>query len=301
MNIIEIAQEYYTIRPKGHGVYDIHMPSGELDSIVLWEETNSYFRYSTRKGGGPREFLQYVVGLSLEEISEKLGEEREVNPLLKVLNHKKNLRNDTGLAIQELVGEEGYNNYIKSRNISRETSDKFHLEVSGKDVIIPLDDIRGRRIGSLIRYNNPAHKGDRYRTFMAGTYEKPFCWPMNNIRNLQSDSIIILVEGAWSAMRLDQVIKPLFPRIVPLATLGTNLTEELRDYIYDFPIVAILDKDEGGNKVAETLLSWQKKRIKVESYEPKFPDDTAAYVDDLSDEGLVELFEFIRGRSRILK
>ena len=66
----------------------------------------------------------------------------------------------------------------------------------------------------------------------------------------------------------------------------------------DFPIIAILDDDEGGNKVEKTLASWQSDGLKIEMYIPEFNTlinyaSESCYVDDLDDDKLAGLFKFI--------
>jgi 5S rRNA maturation endonuclease (ribonuclease M5) len=115
---------------------------------------------------------------------------------------------------------------------------------------------------------------------------------MGHISNLSRDSVVVLVEGAWSVMRIHQVIKPLHPNIVPIATLGTWLTDELRTFLYDREILAILDADEGGNTVTSQLQRWSDQGIKVESYNVTLSNEVA-YVDDVTDAQLKRLFQGI--------
>ena len=302
MNIVDIAKQYFNLDSKGNGVYQIINPTGEFDSVVLWEATNSYRRFSIQKSGGPREFLKYVVGLSDAEIEEQyglIGEDSLIRTLRKRKHHEKN---DTGYSLQDIIFTPGYNQYIESRMVSKETAEYYHLEINDNDVAIPLYNTT-QRIGSLYRNSHPDLKGDRYRTLLAGNNEKPCVWSFQELKKRKADTIIILVEGAWSVMRIHQVIKPYLPNILPLATLGTNITDELRDYIYEFPIIAILDNDTGGEHVAKQLMEWQKQKIKVEIYLPtidKLSNTSSTYVDDLNDKMLIRLFKMIKNHSNFL-
>lgn len=302
MNIVEVAQQYFDLSSKGNGVYQIVNPTGGFDSVVLWESTNSYCRFSTMKTGGPREFLKYIVGLSDDEIGEEVENDDE---LLKLLKHHDKQKNDTGYSLLDIVYQQGYNEYIASRGINKDTAVRYNLEVMGNDVIIPLYDRSCDRIGSLVRNSNPEVKGDRYRTLLVGNKEKPCIWPFPDLIKSNQDSIIVLVEGAWSAMRIHQIIKPKMPQLIPLATMGTNLTEELRDITIDVPIICILDNDTGGKKVESTLSLWKREKS-IEIYKPTFKslaaqNESSPYVDDFSDENLLRLFRMIYKHSKILK
>lgn len=303
MNIVEIASRYFQLDDKGNGRYEIHSPSGEFDSVVLWEQTNSYRRFSISKSGGIKEFLKYIVGLKDEQILAEYGEIGDDN-LVWSLRKPHRDKQDTGHALQDIIFEPGYNDYIKSRMISEETAAHYNLEINGHDVAIPLYDRNKQRIGSLYRNANPSVKGDRYRTLLAGTYEKPCMWPFPEFYKRKGDSVIILVEGAWSAMRIYQVVKPLYPQILPLASLGTNLTNELKEYLYEFPIISILDDDSGGSHVSATLKKWSAERMKVEMYIPSWKKlsnyEQSTYVDDLSDKSLKILFRHIAAHGDIL-
>lgn len=301
MNIVSIARQYFNLEDKGNGVFQIVNPTGEFDSVVLWEHTNSYRRFSISKSGGIKEFLRYVVGMPESQILEDYGDIAEDN-LTKALRSYTKIKSDTGYSLQDIIYTEGYNQYIESRMISKDTASYFGLEVNGQDAIIPLYDNTFQRVGSLYRHSSPQVKGDRYRTQLASNYEKPCVWPFTELKNLKGNSVVVLVEGAWSVMRIHQVIKPHLPNILPLATLGTNITEELKEYLYDFPIICILDDDSGGKHVADTLLKWHKKDIEI--YNPYFKSllksNQSSYIDDLTDKQLLSLFKEIKKNSKLL-
>lgn len=301
MNIITIAKQYFKLEDKGNGIFQIVNPTGQFDSVVLWEHTNSYRRFSKSVSGGVKEFLKYIVGMSESEIQSEYGDIGDDN-LVKSLRHFDKTKMDTGYSLQDIIYTEGYNQYIQSRMISEETAKYYHLEVNGHDAIIPLYDNQFKRVGSLYRNSSPLIKGDRYRTQLAGTNEKPCVWPFTELKKLKRNSVIVLVEGAWSVMRVHQVIGVYLPNILPLATLGTNISEELKDYLYDFPIISILDDDTGGKHVADTLIKWKRKNIEI--YNPYFgsllQSNQSSYIDDLDDKKLLSLFRVIKKDSKLL-
>ena len=300
MNIIELAQEHFghSLFEKSPGIWNISPTTGsDFDSVVIWEETNSYYRFSTRKSGGPREFLKYIVGLEDDEIREILGnEEYESDSLLSFMLRENNRKkkNDTGYSTQDVVGTKGYNEYIASRNVSRETAEKYNFEIKDGNVYIPLYDIDGRRTGSIIRNTHTTRKDQRYTTHMIGNYEKPHMWPYSHLHQADTDTIIILVEGAWSVARISQVIGDKAINTLPMATLGTRLTEEMYKYLYEYPIIAIIDDDQGGEHVIEQLTDWRDRGMNVEFYVPKGKDSSIPlYVDDMNDDELKNLFNNI--------
>jgi len=301
MNIVTIAKQYFKLEDKGNGIFQIVNPTGQFDSVVLWEHTNSYRRFSKSVSGGVKEFLKYIVGMSESEIQSEYGDIGDDN-LVKSLRHFDKTKMDTGYSLQDIIYTEGYNQYIQSRMISEETAKYYHLEVNGHDAIIPLYDNQFKRVGSLYRNSSPLIKGDRYRTQLAGTNEKPCVWPFTELKKLKRNSVIVLVEGAWSVMRVHQVIGVYLPNILPLATLGTNISEELKDYLYDFPIISILDDDTGGKHVADTLIKWKRKNIEI--YNPYFgsllQSNQSSYIDDLDDKKLLSLFRVIKKDSKLL-
>lgn len=301
MNIVTIAKQYFQLEDKGNGIFQIVNPTGQFDSVVLWEHTNSYRRFSKSVSGGVKEFLKYIVGMSESEIQSEYGDIGD-DSLVKSLRHFDRTKMDTGYSLQDIIYTEGYNQYIESRMISEDTAKYYHLEVNGHDAIIPLYDNQFKRVGSLYRNSSPLVKGDRYRTQLAGTNEKPCAWPFTELKKLKRDSVVVLVEGAWSAMRLHQVVVPYLPKLLPLATLGTNITQELKDYIYEFPIICLLDDDTGGKHVSETLIKWKRKDIEI--YNPYFSNlaqsNQSSYIDDLDDKKLLSLFRVIKKDSKLL-
>lgn len=302
MNLVDIAKQYFHLEHKGSNVYQIVNPSGQFDSVVIWGDTNSYHRFSNGTTGGTYEFLRYIVGLPEEEIDHDLIKDI---PLLSVLSRQKTQKADTGYALQDIIGEIGYNDYIHSRMITEETASYFHLEIKDENVVIPLYDESKNRVGSLVRNCHTEWKGDRYRTILAGYNEKPFVWSFLELYKAKPNSVVILVEGAWSVMRIHQVIKPVFPNVLPLATLGTKLENALRDMLFDLPIIAILDSDNGGRKVEKQLNQWQEQGMRIEIYEPTFKSvlsmvESSYYIDDLNDKQLLKLFKFIAKHRNML-
>lgn len=299
-NLVEIAREYFQLKEIGNDIYQVVTESGKFDSIVIWGGNNSYFRYSNRMGGGPREFLKYIVGLPDNEIDVK--EPTEADKLVAALRKTERVRMDTELSLQDVVGKPGYCTYIASRNISEETAAYYHLEIAGDNVHIPLYDEWNKRVGSIVRNAHAKSKGERYKTHLVGTNPKPCVWRFIDLANYRKlSTTIVLVEGAWSVMRIHQVLGDKLD-IIPVATLGTALTDELFQYLSNKKIICILDDDTGGKKVEKQLIEWQKVNKEIEIYVPKIvKSDASAMVDDLSDDDLLTLFRKIYKQSNLLK
>jgi len=65
VNIVSLASEYFDIEKKGEH-YRIVAENGHLDSVVLYPETNSFYRYSTSVGG---DVIAFVQECGIENIS----------------------------------------------------------------------------------------------------------------------------------------------------------------------------------------------------------------------------------------
>lgn len=285
MDIVSLAEQYFTLKQKSDGVYEIVSQDGKYDSVVLWRDTNTYFRFSNRTGGGPREFLKYIIGVPDDQLPEQ-----KVSLGLSRLVKSGYQAHDTGLSLQDVIGEPGYNNYIASRNISEATARFYRLEIKGEDIYFPLYDYNGKRIGSQVRHAHIKEKSERYRTYMVGNKKKPSAWPLTHLLTLQPESVIVLVEGAWSVMRIHQVCHDTFPNLVPLATLGTKIDENLLFMLNGFKIVSILDNDTGGGKVFQQITG------RVQSYLP-INTNGSPYPDELNDTELLNLVKFIENVS----
>lgn len=291
MNMISLVSEYYPLYHHNANNWRIAKDGEPLDSLVIFGNTNSWYRYSTQQSGGPKQFLTQIIGLSYSEANDIVGEDED-NTLLKFQSPTAH-EHHTGLSLRDVCGEPGYNKYINSRMISEDTAKYFGLEVDFVgNVYIPLYDTQ-KRIGSLMRRTDTNEKHLKYRFLMCDGFVRPFCFDMPLLQERNGNSIVVLVEGCWSLMRIHQVVKPLYPNLLPIATIGTNLTEDLYSYIYDLPIYAILDDDEGGKTYTEQLNQWRNRGANIEILQPKDSRGFSIYPDDLTDKQLKTLFNTI--------
>lgn len=289
-SIVDVASKYFTLKRNSQNSWIID--GDKFNSVVLFEDTNTYHRFSSGETGNIYKFLRNIVGLRHEDCQE--FEQGDVEQsLLEVL--RKSLKSETkqersGYDFEEFIGKVGYNAYMQSRNINIETAKYYNLEIDGPDVIFPLYDYKLHRVGSIRRFANAQNKADRYRTFLLHGHEKPCIWDFREIEKLSPDKIVVLVEGTWSAMRIKQVVGHL--PIIPLATMGAEIKLEVFDYIYESRIIAILDNDTGGERYKKQLRIARKRGIMIQEVELN-NNGQNIYVDDLTDKQMLKLFRNI--------
>jgi len=290
MKIVDVAKQYFNVKRNSYNTWVIVGP--KYDSVVLYEDNDTYCRFSTGETGDIYTFLRRIVGLQHADSVKIYDPDAKLTPTLsEVLKPTKSkIIEAEGFDYQEFVGKVGYNAYIASRGISPETAAHFELEVDGPDVLFPLYNDTFKRIGSIKRNAYPQTKADRYRTMMLHGHVKPCCWDLRKLAALKPDDVVILVEGTWSVMRIWQVVGHL--PILPVATMGTALQPELFDYIGRNRVVAILDNDTGGERYRRQL-HQQRCRGKMVHEVTLNNHGQNLYVDDLSDEQMKKLFSII--------
>ncbi len=296
MNIVNIASQYFNLKKNSHNTWSLE----EHDSVILFEETNTYHRFSNGETGDVYKFLRNIVGLTHDQAKEYYNDSAERKAsLLETLRRTQKVQKideDSGYEYHEFVGKPGYNQYIESRNISKTIAEFYNLEIDGDDVLFPLYDDNLKRIGSIKRFAHAKHKNDRYRTYILHGYDKPCCWDMRQLVNLTPNQIVVLVEGTWGVMRIKQVVGHL--PIVPIATMGTNIKPELFDYINRNRIIAILDDDTGGERYKKQL-QMQRNKGKMIQEVTLNNNGKNIYVDDLSDRQILKLFNNLLSEIRL--
>lgn len=296
MNIVDIASQYFTIKKNSHNTWSLE----EHDSVILFEDTNTYHRFSNGDTGDVYKFLRNIVGLSHEQAKDYYHDPTEKTvSLLEALRRtqkKEKKDEDSGYEYQEFVGKPGYNKYIQSRNINIETAKFYDLEIDGDDVIFPLFNSDLKRVGSIKRFAHAQNKNDRYRTYILHGYEKPCCWDMRQLVDITPDKFVVLVEGTWGVMRIKQVVGHL--PIVPIATMGTNIKPELFDYINRNRIIAILDNDTGGDRYKKQLQNARNEG-KIITEVTLSNKNHNVYIDDLTDSQIEKLFKRLCNEIRL--
>ena len=294
MNIVDIANQYFNLKRNSHNSWIID--GDKFNSVVLFEDSNTYHRFSSGETGDIYKFMRHIVGLSHEQCKDyaSVSKDDTEPSLLETLRSslKSEVKEErVGYDYQEFIGRPGYNQYIASRNISEETAKHYGLEIDGADVLFPLYNNKLHRVGSIKRFAYAQTTADRYRTFLLQGHDKPCFWDFREILNLSPDKIVVLVEGTWSAMRIKQVVGNLYP-IVPLATMGAGIQPVVFDYIYESKVIAILDNDTGGERYKRQLQIARSKGIMVQEVTLNNKGQNI-YVDDLTDSQMLKLFKKI--------
>lgn len=294
MNLIDIASQYFTLKRNSSNSWAIDQ--SEFDSVILFESTNTYCRFSTGETGDVYYFLKNIVGLTTEQIAEydlghrevKLSYAAQMNKYLRKPNHS--IRQNE-LDYHAIIGTPGYNDYIAQRNINEETAKKYGLEIDGPDVIFPLFDDNLNRIGCIKRFAYAEDKNDRYRTYVLSGHNKPYCWDMVSLSKLTTRTTVILVEGTWSVLRISQVVGDKY-NILPIATMGTEIQQPLLDAISANRVIAILDNDTGGANVKKQLTKARNAGMLVTTVDINNRGKNV-YIDDISDKQMIYLFSQI--------
>lgn len=140
VNIMDLAQEYFSLKRKGN-CYQIESENGQYDSVMIYPETNSFYRWSRARGG---DVIKFVTELEIENIKDfreaVIFLQKRIDPSFlempkkqvkekKVLSKKerveileKNLIKDVNNknAIAYLINERGINKEIVYEGIRRE-------------------------------------------------------------------------------------------------------------------------------------------------------------------------------------
>lgn len=150
-------------------------------------------------------------------------------------------------------GERIYAEYYRNRGISESIIYLYDMEWRKDEpaAVLPRKDLHGERTGSVLRYIEPAKFGSRYKVFGETT---PL-WPMNTLRFLHKDQVVLVTEGAFSAMRLATYYSEQGVFEMPLALLGAKANEDIVDIMRPFRPVFLYDGDEAGRRACRKMRS----------------------------------------------
>lgn len=202
----------------------------------------------------PKKELFYCAvcgGFNLEQVAKRM--------------HLENLENiqDAPIQLQDydlLVtdgyipkGEMTYAEYFRTRGVSEPIIYLYGLEWREDEpaAVLPRNNIRGERIGSVLRYIDSAKYGSRYKVFGETT---PL-WPMEVISFLHKDQVVVVTEGAFSAMRLATHLAEAGIFEMPLALLGAKANQSIVDVLRPFRPVFLYDGDEAGRRACRKMRS----------------------------------------------
>lgn len=281
MNILEAAQKYFPLKQLGWNVWGIDGKDSHLSSLKIWPSTNSWYRFSNQTGGSTREFLQFIVGLSQEQIAEILPLEEAAEDFSWLFRKDEN--NETTLV--DILGHRTHDPYLSKRGINETTSAHFGIERANQSVIFPITDRNGKRIGSQYRYTFPTAPV-RYKFVMLPGNEKPQFWRLDF---WTFDKTRIIAEGAIKTMRMWQVMSETLTNCSFYATMGNRFDPEKSfGLLLDVPTIFILDPDEAGKNLVECA---RNSRANAEFYQPP------KAVDEMSDDEIRGLFRSIWRKS----
>lgn len=145
-------------------------------------------------------------------------------------------------------GDWGWNPYYQERGINPAVANTYQLEwMNGKPsgAILPITNVISRRVGAMVRYENPKEAGTRYKIFGETTP----VWPMHLLPLCKT--WIVVTEGVWSAMRLtgfwDKVGRN------ALALMGAKGNQRIVETMRPFNTIYLYDKDQAGQNACQKM------------------------------------------------
>lgn len=271
IDIVQLIGQTFTI--VGHS--DNTKSTLEHDSLIIWPDTNTYFWYTKQAGGGPYQWLKYVLHVPFADMEGFVSELATFIPKVA----------DSEFAVRYPIGRVVYNEYMKSRNITEATALRFKLEQWGTNTIIPMYNKRGYRAGSLVRRPDTNLQYLKYRKYQSEQLGN--LWPYHEYKYV-FDKPVFVFEGAWSAMRWWQVSGG---KIAALALIGTNANTDTLTLLDEIENVRfVLDNDpesKAGEGVYERVV---KNRLYDKHLGWKFimPEE---YPDEMSDRTITRLLK----------
>jgi DNA primase len=283
----EVDTDYIIFCPY-HGNY--RTPAGEVDKY-----TGTFYCFSCHQITDLYEFVMFVSkrtyfesaryvkskekeGSIAEEVLNKLEEKPTYVPFDEVTIRRLN---------KQALSSPRATNYLKGRNITKESAEKFLLGYSeSRDMItIPIHSPDGIAVGFVGR----SVEGKEFKN----TPKLPKSKVLFNLHRTKSYSKIYVVESSFDAIRLDQVGMP------AVATLGANVSniqiELLRKYFNN--IIIIADNDEAGGNMQKRAIERLGSRVSVLQLDKEYKD-----IGDMSDEAIRSLdFSFEKSIEAILK
>lgn len=235
--IVDLAQQQFKVVVVSNNI----LTTTEHDSLRIWSNKNRWWWYSKNVGGGIKEWLDYFnhPPEDYEIYSDELD--------LTIKNNDSYF--DYDIFIEIGIGRLGYNEYIASRNIAKETAAHFKLEIKNNNIIIPINK-DNKRIGSLIRLTSGPV---RYQKILQE--ELPVFWNLP----IDSNKPTFIFEGAWSVMRWWQVLGDSYNY---LATLSFAATPHHFEYLNGLNnIIWCLDND--CNRYGELLPRVKQKIYRI--------------------------------------
>lgn len=275
LDILDVISKDFKLKKISNGLYT----TIEHDSLRIWPHTNSWHWYSKGVGGNATYWLKYYKHLSHNEIVDSYEiYEVKSDPFKTSLLSSYNIVENVDVSL--LYGNKVYSDYIKNRGINYEIFLKYDLEmINNYYALIPIKDRYGKRIGALHRKLDDKINGVKYKKYINNRNLHIFNY--ENLKNKGKYDIILVMEGAWSVMRFDQVLGS---KVTCVATLSNNIDERVFETLNGLDnVFIILDNDDAGK-------SLMKKHPSKKFILPSI------YPDDLSDEQINIVYERIKSK-----
>jgi hypothetical protein len=273
LDVLDVIGKDFKLKKISNGLYT----TVEHDSLRIWPNTNSWYWFKNNAGGDAVYWLKYYKHLSQAEIIDTYEiYETKQDPFKILLLDQYNIIEDIDISL--LYGKKVYSDYIKNRGISYETFQKYDLEmINNYYALIPIKDRNGKRIGALHRKLDDKISGARYKKYVNNRNLHIFNY--EKLKNKTKYDIILLMEGAWSVMRFDQVLGE---KVTCVATLSNHIDDRIFETLNGLDnVFIILDNDEAGKSLIK-----------------KYPDKKfilpSIYPDELNDEQIVTVYERIK-------
>lgn len=180
------------------------------------------------------------------------------------------------------LGEETYPAYLQERGVSEESAHAYGvrwLVQEPQAVVFPMTTALGRQVGAVYRFVHPEVTQTRYK-FMGKVAP---LWPLGKLTQTDASSLIILTEGAFSALRLHSYGLKIGIEIHVFALMGAKANEEITSTLAPFlnPIF-LYDADEAGFRARDKM---RKLMVNAAVYSARPSPD------DMSDRQLDRLLE----------
>lgn len=154
------------------------------------------------------------------------------------------------------IGIDKYHfDYMSNRNVSEKTAKHYGVRwktSKPEAIVLPVTDVREHVIGVCYRYIWPHETGSRYKKLGKTT---PI-WPMHLLRSFPENDVVIVTEGAFSAMRISSYCEEYAksPGSI-VALLGAKANQKVVDTLSGFSPIFIYDNDDAGRNACRKMRS----------------------------------------------
>lgn len=150
-----------------------------------------------------------------------------------------------------------YATYIQQRGIENETMQLYDVrwqQEPAEAAVFPMRSVNGQLRGLVHRYADALKVGTRYRKMG----EMMPVWPMEWLATLKERARIVVVEGPWSAMRLNQALAG-DSDVRVYASFGAKANRSMLDVLEPFEPVFLYDHDRAGQAACEKMQRMTKR------------------------------------------